>query len=272
MCVLDKHTDTHSHTPHQKNTRPPKKETWEGACAYWPLQGGVAREQDATEHARARGLPPPLHNSQAAPRAATRGRHALACCPPFGGRVRDPQGHLGNFNCAPAVFKRPHFCFSTNHAPHSWSKFRNTPGTCEYGGTGHLGPRGKERTPKVESLLGSGVPRVLKEEGLGVWTPGSEVEPCWGSDSRAPNKGTGWDGRPRSLCFRGHRGRPVPYDSSPPQGRETRAGSVPGASPGPPRGHAEPAVKRRAGPGCPGEHGLTGLLQGPGAAASGAAQ
>ena len=150
MCILDKHTDTHSHTPHQK---PPPQKTWEGACAYWPLQGGVARKQDATEHAHARDVaraPPPLHNSQAAPRAATRGRHELACCPPFGGRVRDPQGHLGNFNCAPAVFKRPHFCFSTNHAPHSWSKFRNTPGTCEYGGTGHLGPRGKERTPNIK--------------------------------------------------------------------------------------------------------------------------
>lgn len=58
-CAYWTNTLTHTHTPHTKKTPAPPKKTWEGACAYWPLQGGVAREQDATEHARARGLPPP---------------------------------------------------------------------------------------------------------------------------------------------------------------------------------------------------------------------
>lgn len=154
MCILDKHTDTLTYPTPKKKKKPHTTANLGGrmrlmALARWG--GAWAGCHCACERCSQAFPPTALRNSQAVPRAATRGRHEPACCLPFAGRVRDPpQRHLGNFNCAPAVFKRPHFCFSTNHAPHSWSKFRNTPGTCEYGGTGHLGPRGKERTPNIK--------------------------------------------------------------------------------------------------------------------------
>lgn len=110
------------------------------------------------------------------------------------------------------------------------------------------------------------MPKFLNEEGLGTRVSGS-----WGKRTQAEQVGT------QNTCILGgegsNPGSPVPCNLSPsPQGWETRARPLPGASPRPAGGHAEPAIEWRAGPRRPGEHGFAGLFQGPRAAAPRAAQ
>lgn len=134
-------------------------------------------------HCACRQCPRPVHSSHGwGHLVATKGRPKLSSCPWWrgGGTVRDPQGHLINFPCGLLCsYDLISASLPPTLPPHSWSKFRNIPGTCEYGTTEHLAPWGRKgggpsiQGPQQEKQLEGGIPRFLSEEGLGTRISGS---------------------------------------------------------------------------------------------------